>query len=92
MGVRVMDHRETLGLGDGIESTKSDWIQQFLRRRLGHPPPAEWQVAKDSGAFEALTGATITSRAVIGALRRALELFRVRKSTLFARRQRNEGR
>lgn len=95
-GARVLEHRETPGLGSGISASRSDWIRQFADHSLGSPPAEEWRVRKDGGVFDALTGATITSRAVIGALRRALELFRLRKEELFARggasRPEQEGR
>lgn len=92
LGVRVLDHRETPGLGDGIESRKSDWVAQFAGHGLGNPPAEDWDVAQDGGGFDALTGATITSRAVIRALRRALELFQLRKKELFASKNEQEGR
>ena len=96
LGARVLDHRETPGLGSGISTSESDWIRQFAGHSLGSPPAEGWRVRKDGGVFDALTGATITSRAVIGALRRALELFRHRKEDLFRREEgsgsRREGK
>lgn len=73
LGVRVLEHRETPGLGDAIEFKKSDWIHQFEGRSLVDPVPAGWQVAKDGGQFDQITAATITPRAVVGAVRRQLE-------------------
>ncbi|MEM9303124.1 MAG: electron transport complex subunit RsxG [Pseudomonadota bacterium] len=72
-GVRVTDHRETPGLGDGIEVRVSDWIDGFRDRRLGDPPTAQWTVRSEGGAFDQFTGATITPRAVVHAVRRALD-------------------
>jgi electron transport complex protein RnfG len=72
-GVRVITHRETPGLGDAIEAGKSDWIRSFDGKSLGMPPAAEWGVRRDGGAFDQFTGATITPRAVIKAVRLALE-------------------
>jgi electron transport complex protein RnfG len=77
-GVRAVSHAETPGLGDGIETAKSDWITQFAGRALGDPPRAEWKVVKDGGVFDQMTGATITSRAVVKAVRRALKFYRLR--------------
>jgi electron transport complex protein RnfG len=74
-GVRVLDHRETPGLGDAIESERSPWIRQFEGRSLDEPAAEQWKVVREGGAFDALTGATITSRAVIQALRNALSYF-----------------
>jgi electron transport complex protein RnfG len=73
LGVRVLDHRETPGLGDLIDERRSDWIHGFDGRSLGDPPPARWKVHKDGGDFDQFTGATITPRAVVRAVRNALE-------------------
>lgn len=83
-GVRVVAHRETPGLGDFIEADKSDWIRQFEGLSLGDPPREEWAVRKDGGAFDQMTGATITPRAVVGAIRRALLYFSANREALFA--------
>jgi len=80
--VRVTDHRETPGLGDGIEADKSDWIRQFRGRSLGDPPRTEWAVGPRGGEFTHLTGATITSSAVVAAIRRALDYFRSHREEL----------
>lgn len=83
-GVRVVEHQETPGLGDGIEASQSDWLDQFRDRNLGDPPRAGWRVRQDGGGFDALTGATVTSRAVVGAIRRALAYFKTHREQLFA--------
>ncbi|PTY36306.1 hypothetical protein BGP77_03075 [Saccharospirillum sp. MSK14-1] len=84
MGVRVVQHRETPGLGDQVEVTKSDWIHSFDGRSLGQPPLDDWQVKKDGGAFDQLTGATITPRAVVRAVARGLQFFEHNRSVLLA--------
>jgi electron transport complex protein RnfG len=75
LGVRVVEHKETPGLGDKIDIKKSDWILGFNGRSLGNPDQAGWQVKKDGGEFDALTGATITPRAVVKAVHAALMFF-----------------
>jgi electron transport complex protein RnfG len=75
VGLRVLEHRETPGLGDRTEARKSDWILTFDGRALGDPPAEQWAVRKDGGSFDAFTGATITPRAVIRGVRRALTWF-----------------
>lgn len=82
-GVRVTSHKETPGLGDWIEVERSDWIRQFAGRSLSDPPPERWAVARDGGAFDQFTGATITPRAVVRAVRKALEYFAANRDTLF---------
>lgn len=74
-GVRVTAHHETPGLGDYVERTKSDWIDQFAGKSLTNPESRHWKVAKDGGTFDARAGATITPRAVIKAVRNALDYF-----------------
>lgn len=75
-GVRIVSHRETPGLGDRIEVRKSDWLQQFINRSLSSPDSSPnkngWAVKKDGGDFDQLTGATITSQAVINVIKRSL--------------------
>ena len=84
-GVRVIQHRETPGLGDAIEAERSDWIRQFEGKSLGKPPVEGWKVKRDGGAFDQLTGATITPRAVVNAVRKALLYFRTHREMLFER-------
>ncbi len=75
IAVRIASHRETPGLGDLIEPGKSDWIGQFAGRSLLRPEDKGWAVRKDGGAFDQITGATITPRAVVAAVKRALIYF-----------------
>ena len=82
-GVRVLNHRETPGLGDKIERRKSDWITDFKGHSLANTPIPEWAVKKEGGAFDQFTGATITPRAVINATRRALEFVAQERALLF---------
>jgi electron transport complex protein RnfG len=74
-GVRVTAHRETPGLGDYIDRAKSAWIDQFVGKSLLAPEPKHWKVVKDGGRFDARAGATITPRAVVKAVRSALDYF-----------------
>ncbi len=83
--VRVLSHRETPGLGDPIEKRRSDWIDSFQGRSLGDPPAARWAVRKDGGDFDQFTGATITPRAVVTAVARALAYFEEHQDMLFQR-------
>ena len=83
-GVRVVAHRETPGLGDGIEEDRSDWIYGFDGLSLENPPAEYWVVKKDGGRFDQLTGATITSRAVVKAVRKSLLYYRAHRAELFA--------
>lgn len=81
-GVRVTQHRETPGLGDYIDAARSDWIGQFAGKSLDAPPEADWRVRKDGGAFDYMASATITARAVVGAVHRALLYFRQHREQL----------
>jgi electron transport complex protein RnfG len=83
-GVRVVSHRETPGLGDKIELEKSDWILGFEGRSLGDPPAARWTVRKDGGDFDQFTGATITPRILVTAVKKTLLYFRDHQQVLFA--------
>lgn len=82
LGVRVISHRETPGLGDQIELSKSSWITRFNGTSLTQPEPPYWQVRTQGGAFDQLTGATITSRAVVQGVYHALLFFAANQRTL----------
>ena len=81
---RVIDHRETPGLGDRIEASKSDWINQFDGRSLLNPTEDRWKIKRDGGDFDQLSGASITSRSVVKALRETLVYFNANRDSVFA--------
>lgn len=83
-GVRILQHRETPGLGDKIESARSDWIFQFDGRSMGNPEVTGWAIRNDGGEFDQLTGASVTPRAVIGAIRDTLLYFDAHRDEIFA--------
>lgn len=82
-GVRVVQHRETPGLGDKIELPRSAWIRVFTGLSLDNPPAAAWKVRKDGGQFDQFAGATITPRAVVAAVRRTLDYAVTNMDALF---------
>lgn len=82
-GVRVVAHKETPGLGDGIDERKSDWILSFTGNSLEDPALDYWQVKKDGGSFDQFTGATITPRAVVQAVKNTLLYFEQNKQRVF---------
>ena len=75
LGVRVVAHRETPGLGDKIDKRKSDWVDSFIGKSLANTSHEQWAVKKDGGEFDQFTGATITPRAVVSAVHNALEFY-----------------
>jgi len=82
-GVRAVSHRETPGLGDAIDEERSNWIHTFDGKSLTSPPLERWKVRKDGGDFDQFTGATITPRAVVKAVRNALLYYREHQAALF---------
>jgi electron transport complex protein RnfG len=72
LGTRVLSHQETPGLGDKIDTRVSDWILSFNGKQLTDANHAQWQVRKDGGEFDQFTGATITPRAVVQAVKNTL--------------------
>lgn len=75
LGVRVLKHTETPGLGDKIEPAKTKWIFAFDGKSMGDPVAEKWAVKKDGGVFDQFAGATITPRAVVKAVKGGLEFF-----------------
>ena len=82
-GVRVVQHRETPGLGDAIEAERSGWILGFKGRSLSNLAKKDWKVKRDGGTFDQFTGATITPRAVVKAVHKALLYFQLHAHSLF---------
>jgi len=83
-GVRVVAHRETPGLGDYIDIAKNAWINLFGGASHQRYPEAAWKVKKDGGQFDYMAGATITPRAVVKAVHKALLYFEDNRDQLFA--------
>jgi len=81
-GVRAVGHRETTGLGDAIDAAKTDWILQFDGKALA--APELWAVEHDEGEFDSITGATVTSRAVVGAVKGTLLYFERHRDELYS--------
>jgi len=84
-GSRVISHKETPGLGDKVDLKKSKWILSFANKSLTNPPLKGWKVKKDGGSFDQFTGATITPRAVVRAVKNTLIYFEQHQDTLLAR-------
>jgi electron transport complex protein RnfG len=84
LGVRVISHAETPGLGDKIEPEKDDWILDFNGLSLGNPAIPSWKVKKDGGQFDAFSGATITPRAVVKAIKNGLQFFQQNREQLLS--------
>ena len=82
-GVRVLKHQETPGLGDKIEERKSDWVYDFTDKQVTNDSDSRWAVAKDGGMFDQFTGATITPRAVVKAVKKTVIYFNNNKDILF---------
>lgn len=83
LGVRVAAHSETPGIGDAIESGKSTWLRVFNGRSLGDPSEPLWNVRAESGEFDAIAGATMSSRSVVGGVRRAVQYFAAHRDEIF---------
>ena len=92
IAARVVQHKETPGLGDDIEYRKSDWILQFNGQSISANsddssqlnPNQSWRMRRDGGQYDAITGATITSQAVVRAIHRALKWYDKNKDQVFA--------
>jgi Na+-translocating ferredoxin:NAD+ oxidoreductase subunit G len=83
IGVQVIRHEETPGLGDAFESRDVHWLDRFRGRSLIDPPTQRWTVRRDGGDFDAFTGATITPRAIVKAVRNALEYYQRNAQRIF---------
>ena len=91
-GVRVVEHHETPGLGDRVETSRSDWILQFDGHSLRDPNPRGWAIKRDGGEFDQITGASVTPRAVIKAIMETLQYFDANADRVFESTAAVEGR
>lgn len=82
-GVRVVAHKETPGLGDKVEEARSDWIYSFNGKSLTNPDISRWKVKRDGGDFDQFTGATITPRSIVKAVKNTLLYFKDQGKSLF---------
>jgi len=85
LGVAVSSHRETPGIGSVIADGSTDWLDGFPGRSLADPPAPAWTVRQDGGAFDAIAGATASSRAVVVGVRNAMQYFAAHRAEIFAR-------
>ena len=83
-GVRVLAHKETPGLGDYIDIAHDNWIKWFDNESIAKTPVEKWRVKKDGGQFDYMVGATITPRAVVKAVLKALQYYEMNQQMLFA--------
>lgn len=83
-GIRILEHRETPGLGDKIVASRSDWVFQFDGRSLGDPMLEQWALKRDGGEFDQLTGASVTPRAVIRVTKETLMYFAAHRDEIFS--------
>lgn len=91
IGVRVVAHSETPGLGDRIEIAKSDWILSFSDLKTDNLLAPSWVLRRDGGGFDHLSGATVTSRAVVNAVRNAVSYFNANSVELLANKPPADG-
>ena len=82
-GVRVVSHKETPGLGDYVEYAKNSWINVFNGASLENLKEKDWKVKKDGGKFDYMAGATITPRAVIKAVHKAMQYYDIHQNELY---------
>jgi electron transport complex protein RnfG len=90
-GVRVLSHKETPGLGDKVEENRSDWIYSFNDKSIGDPPVEKWKVKRDGGVFDQFTGATITPRSIVEAVKKTLLYVQSHKDALYDKQTASEG-
>jgi electron transport complex protein RnfG len=84
LGIRIISHTETPGLGDKIEISKSTWVLSFEGKSLNNLSFEEWHVKKDGGVFDQFAGATITPRKVVQAIKRGLQFYQSNQDQLIA--------
>jgi electron transport complex protein RnfG len=87
LGVDILRHNETQGIGDGFVPSRSNWLQHLVGRSLENPPPKQWTIRKEGGEFDQFTGASITPRAILHAVRKALEYYATHRENIYANKE-----
>lgn len=72
IGVRVLSHKETPGIGDKIEISISNWITKFQNMKVVNLKDKKFLLKKYGGQIEQFTGATITPQSVSNAIKRTV--------------------
>lgn len=80
-GVRVIAHRETPGLGDKITPARDPWIHSLKGKSLSNT--SDWRLRRAGGEIDQITGATISTHAVVQAVKRALNYYQNNQRALF---------
>lgn len=75
----ILELKETPGLGTKLQKSKSDFPDQFKGK---NPKTFRLKVKKDGGDVDAITAATISSRAFCDAVQRAYDTFQKEKSQI----------
>lgn len=79
-GVKILAHSETPGLGAKIDDDEEGGYLSKLRGKT--LKGFKWAVKKDGGSFDQITGATISPRALVGAVKEGLERFEADKGRI----------
>ncbi|ALD15080.1 electron transporter RnfG [Buchnera aphidicola (Aphis glycines)] len=72
IGVRVLSHKETPGIGDKIDISISDWITKFTNLIVKDDKDNRVLLKKYGGQIDQFTGATVTPQAVTNAIKRTV--------------------
>jgi Na+-translocating ferredoxin:NAD+ oxidoreductase subunit G len=83
LGVRILSHHETPGMGNDFELPGAHWLESFIGRSLDNPDSRGWNVRKDGGEFAQFTSATITPRAIVHAVARTLDYYQKHRDELY---------
>jgi electron transport complex protein RnfG len=78
-GVKILSQKETPGLGTKL--AEPSFLEPFMRLVESNPQP-NFRVKQDSGDVDAITAATISSRAFCAGVRQGNELFAAIKDKL----------
>jgi Na+-translocating ferredoxin:NAD+ oxidoreductase subunit G len=83
LGVRVIEHRETRGLGDAFAHDGGRWLAQFAGRSLDDPPASRWAVRRNGGEFDQFSQATVTPHAILARVKAVLAAYAVQHERWF---------
>lgn len=84
-GVRVLAHAETPGIGAVAAAEDSRLLRSLDDRSDQDPPRDRWALASDGGDFDAVAGATVSSRAIVAGVAAAVRFMADHRAEVFRR-------
>ena len=82
LDIKISDHAETTGIVKDVVEKNSEWMSAFFGLDITDIDSSEWSEFFTSKRFDALTGATITSKAIKKRIYETIKFYKANKEKL----------